>query len=76
MKGEADEGHGDVARLVVAAGGCCGRSVRCGCAGNGWEAANIPLARVWRVVLCFAWSGGIREEGVFTTFGVWGRWWG
>ena len=34
------------------------------------------LTRVWRVVLCFAWSGGIRVEGVSTTFGVWRRWWG
>ncbi|MCQ3804130.1 MAG: transposase [Acidimicrobiia bacterium] len=26
--------------------------------------------RVWRVVWCFTRSGGIREEGVSTTFGV------
>jgi len=34
------------------------------------ESGGRSQARVWRVVWCFTWSGGIREEGVSTTFGV------
>ena len=41
--------------------------------GRDRKTVRAYLSRVWRVVWCFAWSGGMRVRGVSTTFGVWGR---